>query len=1646
MTESRVKRLATTLMDATTDKAPLVQEQIYKALCELGESEPEEILNACDEYLRQHDKLAYPHRVIILKAMETVVKNNIALLDKSTAKVVIFLASNEMTKSKEVIRDWQQAASSVLVAVGQRFINKVMEEVLSKFQPGILPHYFVVQTFANLSVSNVFGMVPFLNSILGTMLPMLGMAKQDHMKSVFCYALQHFSESIQEYLANLDKAPDPTVRKDTFSNEIFSAYEVLFTAWLQHREAKLRVAVVEALGPMSHLLPADRLEEQLPRLIPAILALYKKHTEAFYISKSLCQILEASVDIGSRSLDVQLEPLLGTLHPQICAPADPAVPLTVKNHTEVLRCFTVLACSFPDRVLAFLLPKLESSGERTRVGTLLIMRQIINSAPSQMEIKKPFILSSMRLPLQDTNNKVKRALVQVISAMAHHGYLEQPGGEALVEFLVRQCALPLEPQPKKQPADADELTSDGVRSISINTLFLLSTTVDRMSNVLWPYLLEFVTPIPFTNALTPLCKSLLHLALKKQEEGESASLIRYDLNANLPSPHALTTRLLVVSSQPYAGDGRGAAALRLLSVLRCSLHPALEPLWSKRVPVLVEHIEENTEKPLSQKQWEEELLLFLQETLAAVSDHTWVCHFVTEMCRQLSSYNGVPAEKNFLYKCIGMTLGACASKDLVLKQLQELLETARYHEEVEREGLASCFGICAINHLEETLAKLEDFVKSDVFKKSVGLFSIFKDRSDNEVEKIKSTLILCYGYVAMYAPKELVLARIEADILKNIFQYFNTKVLGIKVETKDLTLKLCLVRSICMISQAIYNGAKCGDFVFSRKAELVAQMVEFIKAEPLDALRTPVRQRAMVTCTYLVFLEPHLSDPDRTELLDTCLGSVLALPPEPGRDRDEDGGDTGYREVLYGDTISALKDLLKSLLQRSLTPHGLQDMFAHLGPWIKSSKEHERQRAVEVSAALLDFYLSKLNVSTVIPFYNLGVLIALFSPRCSDSLASVRQHAIDCVYSLLYIQLCYEGFARDHRDEMVEGLKALKKGLEEPDFTVLFHTCTNIAMVIGKRIPPEQLMSLLLAMFEGLADPDKNCSRAATVMINSLLKERGAVLQEKVPDIMSIIHGKLEEVDEEHVRKAAQQTVYILAAQHKSLVVSSLLSSALPFDSHTCAMWRSLAAEPTLTSQILEQLLEKVNRDVPYKESKGFLLGSGSERIATPLPLAATCALYEIMSAPESGAAVLGLYPPLFVTLLLRLSCTVGVQLPKSLQSRERRSGSLGSAARSLHPASCAVETLKVMLARGGSEEVAVAVGSAGGWDLMASPERHHDGIAVLAGAMARHAGPRLPLIVKNLIPTLSSVFDSQRVTATAFLAELLGSNVVNDLMLLEAVMDNMTGRQKDGCTLVRMLALRGLGNVADGSPEKVRKHGAKLLASMVNGLDDKDDPHNLVALEAMSSLSKLLGHVEERDLRSMLLHIAIRIRPFFDSEQPELRHSSIVLFGNLSRFSEGDCEVFFEQILNGLVTLLLHLQDPKPEVVKACKFALRMCGPSMGCEGLCDMFLNHLREDRSLHYGEFMNNVCKHLMQSYPEMLNRLISTNLFYFKSSWVDIRAAAPMFIGFLVLHVDEDHSPQVDLDQLISALNLLLKDPVPAVRVKVAETLGRLVRIL
>ncbi|XP_051999977.1 maestro heat-like repeat-containing protein family member 1 isoform X3 [Xyrauchen texanus] len=1607
--ETNVEQVTLALLDAANDKDPVVQEQVRKSILTLGNQQPDKVLSMCQDYLLKHPKLVVGYRVVVLQTIELVVKSKIDDISYPKIKNVIKLASDEMTKSKDVVLEWQQAASNILVAVGNKYINDIMEEILCKFQPGVLPHFFVVQTLANLSDSNVYGMVPFLSAILGTMLPMLGMAKQDNMKWVFSFALCRFSESILEYLANLDKAPDPTVRKDTFSSEINSAYDILFSSWIQSREAKLRLTVAEALGSMSHLMAHDKLEEQLPKLLPTILGLYKKNAEHYIISKSLCQVMEASVNMSSRVLETQIDGLLLALHQQICSPVDFSNPPTVKNHNEVLRCFSILANTFLDRLMVFVLQRLENSNERNRMGSLAVLRHLINSSTSTMETKKFLILASIRQPLADHSNKVKKRVVQVISAMAHHGYLELDGGDLLVRFIIQHCALP------------------------------------DTYHVLWPMLLCYLTANQYANATTPLCKSLILLANKKQAAQEPNFTIDFSAKgSSLPSQYVLMIRLFVNASFPFRCRGHGAPSLSLLNAISPNIHPNAEQLWEKEIPKLLNYLEESTEESLDQKKWEESLLQLLSKTLTAINEGQWSGQLAVEATRYLPTYNDSLDEKSFLYRCVGVILQQCYNKELVRKQLQEILINARHNDAIERTGVAMGIGLCASSHLDGTLEKLVEFGKSEVFRKASGIFGLLKDKNDVDLEKMKSTLILCYGYVAIHAPEDQLLTRIDSVILLNISKHFNTKVLGIKVETKDLTMKLSLIHSVGLIAKAISTCVRKQGFLFSRKQELMGVMMDFIKAEPADVMRTPVRHHVLTTCANLVNLDPPLTENENFDLLKTCLNGVYGLPTAdtPDKGKDEEALDPKQREALYSDTFKALHELLRNVLARDLNPDGLQSLFKHIESWLSSGQEHERERAVKSTAELLQFYLDNLSVKNLVTFHNLGALLGRLAPRCTDPNPEVRRAAIDCVYSLMYIQLRYEGFSLDYKDDSVESLLDVREKLSNPDHSVLYKTCSELTKVISKRLPQQQMSSLLFMLFDGLVDSQSNCSRASSVILNTLLKNRGAGLQDLVPEMLEVLHNRLQAITEEQVKVAVGQSILILATQHLQTVVNTLVAYPLPYDSWSCEMWLALGADSTLALQIMEMIIEKLYVMVPYVDKKESMMRPGLTKVATSHPLAMTCALREMMLNGQSADAVAAVFPKLFSALLVRLGSSVGVQLPKDLNSNskisERKTSNKNNVA-NCDVCGVAVEALRILLARAQLDAVVKSLDEEGAWDKMKNPQQHTTGVTMLSRAMAKHAGPRLPAIVESLCPSLSNIYECQRITITAFFSELLNHHVATELMILDMLMNNMMERITDSCGTVRMLAVRGLGNIAVGSPEKVNKYAKELLAAMSSGMEEKDDPEKHITLEAMSGMSKILLYLDQKNVQLLVVYIFMKIKPFLENENDDIRCASIMLMGNLSKFGSGE-PVFKDQIHNVLVSLLLHLSDPNPQVVKACKYAMRVCAPVVGSVQISAMFQNHLHEEKGLHYGEFINDLTKYIIQDFPGMLNFYHITVIQFFKSNWAEIRASAAMFIGFLLGNLPDEHFSHMNMGSVTNGLVILLQDPDPLVRVKAAEAMG------
>uniref|UniRef100_A0AAY5F5H7 Maestro heat-like repeat family member 1 n=1 Tax=Electrophorus electricus TaxID=8005 RepID=A0AAY5F5H7_ELEEL len=1435
------------LLDAANDKDPGVQEQVRKSILTLGNHQPDKVLSMCQDYLVKHSKLVSGHRVVVLQTIELVVKSKIDDISSPKIKSIITLASDEMTRSKEIIPDWQQTASNILVAVGNKYINDFMEEILSKFQPGVLPHFYVVETLASLSDSNVYGMVPFLNAILGTMLPMLSMAKQDNMKLVFSSALSHFSESILEYLANLDKAPDPTVRRDTFSGEIYTAYDVLFSSWLQSRDPKLRLTVAEALGAMSHLIAQDKLEEQLPRLLPALLSLYKKNPENYIISKSLCQVLDAAVNMGSRVLETQIDGLLTALHQQ------DSIKSCNSNERHIL-CLSVLgtANAFPDRLMVFVLQRLENSNERSRIGSLTVLRHLINSTSSIMETKKLLVLASIKQPLADHSNKVKQRVVQVISAMAHHGYLELEGGEVLVRFIIQHCSLPDSQHVcSLLPAPPASVTA----SMCDNTLHLFATTVGRLTDVLWPMLLGFLTPAQYSNATAPLCKSLILLASKKRAAQEPGFII--DLS--------MPVLLQVNACFPFRCRGHGAPSLSLLNAISPSIHPKVQALWETEVPHLLTCLEEFTPETLDKRKWEEGLFQFLSKTLATINDSQWCGQLAVEATRYLPTYGSCLEEKSFLYKCIGVTLQQCTNKELVRKQLQEILISARHNDATERAGVAMGVGLCARSHLDDTLAKLEEFGKSDAFKKASGIFGLLKDKNDVDVEKMKSTMILCYGHVALHAPEEQLLLRLDTHILRSINKHFNTKVRG------------------------------TGGLAASGLARL---------APLAPALATAPAWRAARS-------EPQLSN--------------TACVPQ------------------------------------------------HIESWLSSRQDHERERAMRTVAELLQFYLGSLNVKNLVTFHNLGALLGRLAPRCTDPSPAVRTAAVDCIYTLLHIQLRYEGFASDYRDDSVETLLTMREKLSDPDPSVLYKTCSDLTKIISKRLPHQQLNTLIFMLFEGLVDSQSNCSRASSVILNTLLRNRGAGLQDLVPEMLEALHVRLQVISEEQVKVAVAQSILILASQHLQTVINTLLSHPLPWDSWSCEMWIALGADSAVARQIMEMIMEKLNIMVPFEDKKQSMLRPGMTKVATSQPLAMTCALRELMLNGQAEEATVTLFPRLFSALLVRVGSSVAVQLPKDISSNGIGNERRASGKRVFLFPSVAVEALRILLARAHLDAVVKALDEDAAWDKMKGSQQHTAGVTRLSRAMAKHAGPRLPAILESLCPSFNNIYECQRITVTAFCSELLNHHVVTELMMIDMLMNSMMERISDPCSTVRMLAVRGLGNVAVGSPEKV--------------LDLTPDPIRWIPVQA----ANVLLYLDQQNMH-LLVFSCLGVM----QENDKLRCASIMLLGNLSRFGSGEA-VFKDQIHNVLVSLLMHLNDPNAQVVKACKYTMRVCAPVVGSEQITAMFHNHLHEEKGLHYGEFINDLIKYIIQDFPGMLNFYHVTVVQFFKSNWSEIRASAAMFIG-------------------------------------------------
>ena len=94
-----------------------------------------------------------------------------------------------------------------------------------------------------------------------------------------------FSEAILYYCSNQEKAPEKNIHKESFSTQIYAAFEVFFSVWIKTNDFKVRQLVIEAIGHFVNLISREKLETDLIKILNSLLSLYKRHTDHFIISQ-----------------------------------------------------------------------------------------------------------------------------------------------------------------------------------------------------------------------------------------------------------------------------------------------------------------------------------------------------------------------------------------------------------------------------------------------------------------------------------------------------------------------------------------------------------------------------------------------------------------------------------------------------------------------------------------------------------------------------------------------------------------------------------------------------------------------------------------------------------------------------------------------------------------------------------------------------------------------------------------------------------------------------------------------------------------------------------------------------------------------------------------------------------------------------------------------------------------------------------------------------------------------------------------------------------------------------------------------------------------------------------------------------------------
>lgn len=159
------------------------------------------------------------------------------------------------------------------------------------------------------------------------------------------------------------------------------------------------------------------------------------------------------------------------------------------------------------------------------------------------------------------------------------------------------------------------------------------------------------------------------------------------------------------------------------------------------------------------------------------------------------------------------------------------------------------------------------------------------------------------------------------------------------------------------------------------------------------------------------------------------------------------------------------------------------------------------------------------------------------------------QVGLESLRLVLTITARYEGHLNDHDKLIAVSLEHVQSQTDLIDNEQSLHNVArNIAYAVCSHVSQQQLRHFVNRLTTGLTDVESSSSLGCSIVLNTVLKSKGAELHSQAGEILTSLLDVVDKVQCSKTRSSSLCCVLSLVTHHPKLVVSVIVDNSLPYE------------------------------------------------------------------------------------------------------------------------------------------------------------------------------------------------------------------------------------------------------------------------------------------------------------------------------------------------------------------------------------------------------------------------------------------------------------------------------------------------------------------